>query len=161
MQIKILTAGGTIDKLYFDALSEYSIGDPAATALMAQAGVRCEYRIQSVLRKDSLDMDEADRALIRAAIEADDCRHIVITHGTDTLVQTAMGLQGLDNRTIVLTGAMQPALFRDSDAAFNLGGAVALAQAMPPGVYIYMNGRVFHPENTVKNRAAGQFEELT
>ncbi len=158
MQIKILTAGGTIDKVYFDALSEYSIGDPAATDLMAQAGVGYEYRIESVLRKDSLEMDDNDRQLLRDAIEADDCRHIVITHGTDTLVQTAMSLQGLSGRTIVLTGAMQPARFRETDAHFNLGGAVALSQAMPEGVYIYMNGRVFHPENTVKNRAAGQFQ---
>lgn len=159
MQIKILTTGGTIDKVYYDALSEYSIGDPMADELMQMAGVSCEYNIRSILRKDSLDMDDADRALLRAAVAEDDCRHIVITHGTDTLVQTAMALQSFRDRTIVLTGAMQPARFRDSDAAFNLGGAVALAQAMPPGVYIYMNGRVFHPERTVKNRAAGTFEE--
>ncbi len=159
MQIKILTAGGTIDKVYYDALSEYSIGEPVADELMQMAGVSCEYRVRSVLRKDSLDMDDADREALRAAVAEDDCRHIVITHGTDTLVQTAMALQSFTDRTIVLTGAMQPARFRDSDAAFNLGGAVALAQAMPNGVYIYMNGRVFHPERTVKNRAAGIFEE--
>jgi L-asparaginase len=159
MQIKILAAGGTIDKVYYDALSEYSIGEPTARELMQMAGVSCAYRVQSVLRKDSLDMDDSDREALRAAVTEDDCRHIVITHGTDTLVQTAMALQGLSDRTIVLTGAMQPARFRDSDAAFNLGGAVALAQAMPAGVYIYMNGRVFHPERTVKNRAAGTFEE--
>lgn len=159
MQIKILTAGGTIDKVYYDALSEYCIGDPMAHELMQMAGVSCDYQVQSVLRKDSLDMDDADRTALRAAIQADDCRHIVITHGTDTLVQTAQALQGLDGRTIVLTGAMQPARFRDSDAAFNLGGAVALAQALPPGVYIYMNGRVLDPDKAVKNRAAGTFEE--
>ncbi|MBA4501662.1 asparaginase domain-containing protein [Marinobacterium marinum] len=159
MRIKILTAGGTIDKIYYDALSEYSIGDPVAGEVMEAAGVSCDYEICSILRKDSLDMDEHDRAALHAAIANDDCRHIVITHGTDTLVQTAMALQDLTERTIVLTGAMQPARFRDSDAAFNLGGAVALSQAMPPGVYIYMNGRVFHPEQTVKNRAAGTFEE--
>lgn len=159
MQIKILTAGGTIDKIYYDALSAYSIGEPMAGELMHMAGVSCEYRVRSILRKDSLEMDDADRAALRAAVEEDDCRHIVVTHGTDTLVQTAMSLQGFQDRTIVLTGAMQPARFRDSDAAFNLGGAVALAQALPHGVYIFMNGRVFHPERAVKNRAAGTFEE--
>ncbi|MBV0933944.1 asparaginase domain-containing protein [Marinobacterium weihaiense] len=161
MQIKILAAGGTIDKVYYDALSDYSIGDPMAEELMQMAGFSGQYRVQSVLRKDSLDMDDSDRSALREAVLADDCRHIVITHGTDTLVQTAMALQSLENRTIVLTGAMQPARFRDSDAAFNLGGAVALCQAMPPGVYIFMNGRVFHPERTVKNRVAGVFEECT
>ncbi|MBR9828435.1 MAG: asparaginase [Oceanospirillales bacterium] len=159
MQIKILAAGGTFDKVYYDALSEYSIGEPMADELMQMAGVSCTYSVHSVLRKDSLDMTDADRQTLYAAITEDDCRHIVITHGTDTLVQTAMALQDLSERTIVLTGAMQPARFRDSDAAFNLGGAVALAQALPAGIYIFMNGRVFHPERVVKNRAAGIFEE--
>jgi L-asparaginase len=161
MQIKILTTGGTIDKVYYDALSDYRIGEPAATELLAQAGVSCQYSIESLLRKDSLEMDADDRALIRDHIEADTCRHIVITHGTDTMVDTARALQALNDRTIVLTGAMQPARFRDSDAAFNLGGAVALAQTLPAGVYIFMNGRVFNPEHTIKNRAAGQFQVST
>lgn len=161
MQIKILTTGGTIDKVYYDALSDYRIGEPAATELLAQAGVSCDYRIESLLRKDSLEIDDHDRAFIRNHIANDDSRHIVITHGTDTMVDTALALQGLGDRTIVLTGAMQPARFRDSDATFNFGGAIALAQTLPPGVYIFMNGRVFTPEHTIKNRAAGQFQERT
>jgi len=159
MQIKILTTGGTIDKVYYDALSDYRIGEPAVTELLAHAGVSCEYSIESLLRKDSLEMDAHDRTMIRDHIAADACRHIVITHGTDTMIETARVLQTLNDRTIVLTGAMQPARFRDSDAAFNLGGAVALAQTLPAGVYIFMNGRVFKPEQTIKNRAAGQFQE--
>lgn len=161
MQIKILTTGGTIDKVYYDALSDYRIGEPAAKELMAQAGVSCQYSIESLLRKDSLDMDDADRALIRDHIRADDCCRFVITHGTDTMIETARVLQDLHDRTIVLTGAMQPARFRDTDAAFNLGGAVALAQTLTAGVYIFMNGRVFNPEQAIKNRAAGQFQERT
>ena len=159
MPLKILTTGGTIDKVYYDALSDYRIGEPAATELLSQAGVSLEYSIQSLLKKDSLEMDQQDRILIRDYIQSDGCRRFVITHGTDTMIETARTLKTLSDRTIVLTGAMQPARFRDSDAAFNLGGAVALAQTLPPGVYIFMNGRVFNPEQTVKNRAAGQFEE--
>jgi L-asparaginase len=159
MQIKILTTGGTIDKVYYDALSDYRIGEPAATELLAQAKVSCQYRVESLLRKDSLEMDDDDRALIRDHIAADPCHQIVITHGTDTMVDTARALRGLADRTIVLTGAMQPARFRDSDAAFNLGGAIALVQTLPAGVYLFMNGRVFDPERVSKNRAAGEFQE--
>lgn len=159
MQIKILTTGGTIDKVYYDALSDYRIGEPAAAELMTQAGAGCRYSIESLMRKDSLEMNSADRMMIRDHIAADDCRHIVITHGTDTMIETARTLQTLTDRTIVMTGAMQPARFRDSDAAFNLGGAVALAQTLPIGVYIFMNGRVFSPDQVIKNRAAGQFQE--
>ena len=161
MRIKILTTGGTIDKVYYDALSDYRIGEPAATELMSQAGVSTPYTIQSLLRKDSLEMDEQDRLMIHDHILADEDRCFVITHGTDTMIETARVLKALTDRTIVLTGAMQPARFRDSDAAFNLGGAVALAQTLPPGVYIFMNGRVLNPDQAVKNRAAGQFEECS
>jgi len=106
-------------------------------------------------------MDEQDRLMIHDHILADEDRCFVITHGTDTMIETARVLKALTDRTIVLTGAMQPARFRDSDAAFNLGGAVALAQTLPPGVYIFMNGRVLNPDQAVKNRAAGQFEECS
>jgi L-asparaginase len=112
-----------------------------------------------LLRKDSLDISEQDRQLIRTAIEELLGRRIVITHGTDTMVKTALALQGLPAKTIVLVGAMQPAEFRDSDAIFNLGAAVMAAQTLPEGVYIAMNGRVFNPTNCVKIRSENRFEE--
>lgn len=157
--VHFICAGGTIDKLYHDALSDYQVGDPQAADILARAGVDCEYEVQSVLRKDSLDMDDDDRASLRRAVEDSPARHIVITHGTDTMTATAEALAGAcDDKVVVLVGAMRPARFRDSDADFNLGFAVAAARCLAPGVYIAMNGRVFRPGEVAKNRTAGRFE---
>jgi len=159
MKIKFFATGGTIDKVYFDAKSEFQVGPPQVSELLSDANVGFEYEIESVLRKDSLDMTDADRALIRERIAADAASHIVVTHGTDTMIQTALALRGIPGKTIVLTGSMQPALLRVTDAWFNLGTAVMAAQTMAPGVYIAMNGRVFNPETSRKNVAAHRFEE--
>jgi L-asparaginase len=105
-------------------------------------------------------MTEADRALIRQRVAAEPCLRIVITHGTDTMTETARELLGSEGKTIVLTGAMQPARFRESDAVFNIGMAVGAAQSLPPGVYIAMNGRIFDPQRTRKNVAGHRFEEV-
>ena len=159
MKIKFFTTGGTIDKVYFDAKSEFEVGSPQVTELLVDANVTFEHEVESVLRKDSLDMTDADHALVRDRIAADPATNIVVTHGTDTMIQTARALKGIPGKTIVLTGSMQPARLRVTDAAFNLGTAVAAAQTLPPGVYIAMNGKIFDPDTSRKNVASHRFEE--
>lgn len=158
MGIKIFTTGGTFDKIYFDAESEFHIGDPIATALLEEANVTLEYDIESLLKKDSLEMDADDRALIRDAVAATDCDRILITHGTDSMVQTAQALMDLSGKTIVLFGAMQPARMRYSDAMYNLGFACAAVQLLPEGIHLAMNGQVFDPRQVAKNRSRSRFE---
>jgi len=160
VKIKFITTGGTIDKVYFDAKSEYEVGPPQVADLLHEANVSFQFEIESVLRKDSLDITHADRELIRQRVAADPFALIVVTHGTDTMVQTARKLVGIPGKTIVLTGSMQPARFRVTDAEFNLGTAVAAVQALPPGVYIVMNGRIFDPLRCRKNVADHCFEEI-
>ncbi len=159
MKLKFFTTGGTIDKIYFDAKGEYAIGEPQVATLLADANVGFEFAIESLLRKDSLELTDADRALIRERVAAETATHIIITHGTDTMIQTARGLKDIPGKTIVLTGAMQPARMRVTDAAFNLGAAVAAAQTLPAGVYIAMNGRIFNPDHSRKNVVEHRFEE--
>jgi len=159
MKIKFITTGGTIDKVYFDAKSEYEVGPPQVAELLREANVTFEFDVEAVLHKDSLDLTDADRELIRARIAGDAAARIVVTHGTDTMIQTALALRGIPGKTIVLTGSMQPARFRVTDAEFNLGTAVAAVQTLPPGVYLAMNGRVFDPARSRKNAANHRFEE--
>ena len=156
--ILILTTGGTIDKAYFDALSEYQIVESGIPALLKEARVALPYRVEEVCRKDSLELTDVDRAEIaRHAAEAPETR-IVVTHGTDTMTETAKVLAAaVPGKTIVLTGALSPARFAETDAPFNLGMAVATAQVALPGVYIAMSGQVFDGLKVVKDRAAGKF----
>ncbi len=158
MDLKIFCTGGTFDKIYFDELSDYQIGEPQIEWIMTQANVDFDYAIESILKKDSLEISEQDRAEIVTAVTADDCERIIITHGTDTMPETATALQGITDKTIVLVGAMQPARFRDSDALFNSGFAVAAARLLPHGVYVAMNGQIFNADQVQKNREAGLFE---
>lgn len=158
MEIQIITTGGTIDKLYFDAKSEFQVGDPQVVEVLREAHVTVPYAVRQLMRKDSLDLTDADRRLIRETIAAAPHRHFVVTHGTDTMLDTARVLQSLSDKTIVLTGAMQPARFRFTDAVFNIGCAVMAVQLLPPGVYVTMNGRLFDPRRTVKNREQNRFE---
>ena len=153
----VLTTGGTIDKTYFDALSEYQIGDSIAHKLLEVARVAYPFCIVEVLRKDSLEFTDEDRQLVRAKVEQVDSTRIVITHGTDTMTDTARALEGVPGKTIVLTGALSPARFGDSDASFNLGMAFAAAQLAFPGVYISMSGQVFKASAVRKDRVAGRF----
>ena len=156
--ILILTTGGTIDKNYFDALSEYQIVESGIPALLAEARVALPFRVEEVCRKDSLEMTEADRTTIAAAARAAPESRIVITHGTDTMTETAKVLAALvPGKTIVLTGALSPARFAETDAQFNLGMAFATAQVAAPGVYIAMSGEVFEGLRVRKDRAAGKF----
>lgn len=160
MKLHVITTGGTIDKLYFDAKSEYQVGEPQISGILRDVGVGFDYEVTALMRKDSLDMDEADRARIReAALQCPEER-IVITHGTDSMLDTARALAGIPERTIVLTGALNPARFQGSDAMFNIGCAVAAAQTCPPGVYLAMNGRVWRPEEVRKNVEANRFEAV-
>ena len=156
-----VTCGGTIDKIYFDAKGEYAVGPPQVAGLLEEGNVGFGYEIVPAVRKDSLEMTAEDREAVRAAIAAHECRRVVVTHGTDTMIQTALALRGLEGRTIVLTGSMQPARFRVSDAEFNIGTAVMAAQTLPPGVYVAMNGRIFDPEHSRKNVATNRFEAVT
>jgi L-asparaginase len=155
--ILVLTTGGTIDKQYFDALSAYQITDSIVTKLLEVGRVRHPYQVEEVLRKDSIDMTDEDRAQIVAHVTRATQSSIVITHGTDTMTLTAQALAQIPGKTIVLTGALAPARFSESDAAFNLGMAFATAQTAAPGVYIAINGSVFRGDAVVKNRELGYF----
>jgi L-asparaginase len=159
-RLLIITTGGTIDKIYFDDKSDYQVGEPQISLILRSMNVGFEFEVTAVMRKDSLHLDHNDRLLVRDAISHSDTRHVLITHGTDTMVETAAVLQGLQDRTIVLTGALNPARFRDSDAVFNIGCAVGAVQCLPPGVYIAMNGKVWNPGSVRKNREANRFEEI-
>ena len=159
MKVAILTTGGTFDKVYFDANSEYSIGDPCITAILDEGNVNSDYRIQSILKKDSLDITSKERQIIKNSVEECAEERIIIIHGTDTMVETAKSLEDIKDKTIVLTGAMQPARFKKTDAIFNSGFALAAAQILEYGVYITMNGRVFNYDRVFKNKKTGVFEE--
>jgi L-asparaginase len=158
MQLRVISAGGTIDKIYFDAASTYDVGEPQVVPLFAEANVTFSYVVESVIRKDSLAMTGKDRSLIRQRVEAAAERHILITHGTDTMTATAARLEGIPEKVIVLTGSMLPARFRASDALFNIGCAVGALQILPPGVYIAMNGQVLPARSVRKNRKLSRFE---
>ncbi len=156
----VLTTGGTIDKVYFDATSEYEVGEPTVPHVFREAGVTLPWRLVPVFRKDSLELTGEDRTLIRRHCEEAAETRVLITHGTDTMCETAAFLTGVAGKTIVLTGALAPARFRVTDAVFNLGLALGAAQALPPGVYLAMNGTVFKAGEVRKNREAGRFERL-
>lgn len=158
MKIHVLTTGGTIDKVYFDAKSEFQVGAPMVAEVLREANVTIEFKVEPVLAKDSLELSDADRQLIRERILACPEQRILITHGTDTMVETALALQGIPGKTVVLTGSMQPARFRNTDAVFNIGFAASAVQILPPGIYIAMNGRVFDPTHVHKNRERHCFE---
>ena len=159
MKIKIITTGGTIDKVYFDAKSSYEVGESSVPDILHESNVTLDFEVVNLLRKDSLELTDEDRALIRGTVEASAEDRFVVTHGTDTMVETARALMGLEGKTIVLTGSLTPARFKTTDAVYNVASAVTAAQCLPPGVYLAMNGRVFHPDRVRKNRDANRFED--
>ncbi|PJK00651.1 asparaginase [Lysobacteraceae bacterium NML91-0213] len=159
-ELLIVTTGGTIDKVYFDDKSDFQVGAPQIGRILEELGVAFRFSVIPILRKDSLHLTDDDRELIRATIAAQPARHVLITHGTDSMVDTARALASIGDRTIVLTGALNPARFRGSDAEFNIGTAVGAVQSLPPGVYIAMNGRIWDPTAVRKNVAANRFEAL-
>ena len=160
MFIRFITTGGTIDKIYFDALSQFEVGESQVKHILTEGLVDFDYEIVPLLQKDSIEMTDADRSKLRDFIANDDASHYIVTHGTDTMPATAEALAGLDGKTIILTGALTPARFKTTDAIFNVGMAVAAVQTAAPGVYIAMSGQVFPAGKVRKNRAENRFEEL-
>ncbi len=160
MKIKFFTVGGTIDKVYFDRKNDYQVGDSRLLEILKEANVGFDYELESILRKDSLDITEEERRIILDKVAGEKQDHIVITHGTDTMVQTAKILRSVPDKVIVLTGSMEPARFMSSDADFNIGCAIAAVQLLPPGIYIAMNGRIFDSGKVRKNVEFNRFETV-
>ncbi|MFT7130073.1 MAG: L-asparaginase [Gammaproteobacteria bacterium] len=161
--IDIFTTGGTIDKIYFDALSEYQIGEPTVGHILGQAGVTEGFVIHSLMSKDSLEVSDADRIIIANAVGNSKASRILIIHGTDTMAKSAevvLPIAEKSGKTVVFTGAMEPARMHTSDAVFNVACAWGALQAINAGVYIVMNGKVFPAGAVKKNRAAGRFESV-
>ena len=159
--IRIFVTGGTFDKTYDEIRGGLSFGDTHLTEMLRLGRSRVDVAVRTLMMVDSLDMTDADRELIvRNCLHCPESR-IVITHGTDTMVETARALAaGVQGKTVVLTGAMIPYAFGSSDGLFNLGSALSLAQVLPPGVYIAMNGQHFSWDRVRKNRETGVFEAL-
>ncbi|QUW02623.1 asparaginase [Chloracidobacterium validum] len=160
--VRILLTGGTLDKVYDERTGNLVFSRTHLFDMLDQA--RCylvNITIEPVMLKDSLDMTEADRAAIRAAAQRSPETRLLITHGTDTMTETAHDLANhVTDKTVVFVGAMIPYSFGGSDALFNLGFALASARVLPPGVYVAMNGTVFDWHNVRKNRERGRFEPL-
>ena len=159
MKVKIFTTGGSIDKGYSTEESDFIVGEPTIEQILIEANVTLDYEIVSLIKKDSLEISDDDRRAIYERVKTDPNRYIVITHGTDTMIQTAQALSQIPNKVIVLAGAMQPSTFKVSDAAFNVGGAILAVQTLPEGVYIAMNGRILNPQESIKNLELDRFEE--
>ncbi len=159
-RLNIFTTGGTIDKIYYDDKSDYRIGEPEIGRILRAMNVAFDWEIHPLMRKDSLHLNDDDRATIRQAVEASPDQHFLITHGTDTMVETAAAIGDVGERVIVLTGALNPARFIDSDAVFNIGCAVGAVQVLDPGIWIAMNGRIWNPAKVRKNRSANRFEAI-
>ena len=160
MKLVLITTGGTIDKIYFDRKNQFEVGEPQITEVLREANVTLDYEVVPLLRKDSLDLTDADRRLILETVRKHPAGRFVVTHGTDTMVETGKVLREAEGKTVVLTGAMQPARFRFTDAVFNIATAVSAVQLLPQGVYIAMNGRIFVPERARKNAEMNCFEEI-
>ncbi len=160
MKIKFFSTGGTIDKIYFDANSDFQVGEPAFVDVLKRANIGIKYEFESILQKDSLEITDDDRMDIYNILLKEPHDKIVMTHGTDTMIKTAMMLTAITGKVIVLTGSMLPAKFRETDAEFNLGFAIAAVQTLSPGVYIAMNGCIFSPDGVRKNIEAKRFEPI-
>ncbi len=160
MPIRILITGGTFDKEYDELTGRLYFRDTHVPEMLRRGRARLDLQIETVMMIDSLDLDDGGRQRIVERCAACEERQIVITHGTDTMVETGRALASarLDDRTIVLTGAMVPYAFGSSDGLFNLGSALSFAQVLPPGVYVAMNGRHFTWDRVRKNRDTGVFE---
>jgi L-asparaginase len=162
MKTRILVTGGTFDKQYDELTGRLFFTETHVPEMLQRGRCRLDVDVETVMMIDSLDLDDRGRAAIvercRASVEP----AIVITHGTDTMVETARALAAshLGGKTIVLTGAMVPYAFGSSDGLFNLGSAVSFAQVLPPGIYVAMNGQYFAWDRVRKNRESGVFEAI-
>lgn len=162
MRIKILITGGTFDKEYDEIHGSLYFKDSHVAEMLKLGRCKLETQIRTVMMIDSLEMTDADRQIILENCRKTPEDRIVITHGTDTMVETAAVLAGgISDKTIVLTGAMIPYAFGSSDGLFNLGSALSFAQVLPPGVYLAMNGKYFRWDHVKKNRERGEFEETS
>lgn len=160
MFIRFITTGGTIDKVYFDAMSQFEVGESPISNILAEGLVSFDYNVVSMFQKDSLEITDEDREALKGFIENDEAKAFVITHGTDTMAKTAAVLRSIRGKTMVLTGSLNPARFKTTDAVFNIGMAIGAVQSLQPGVYIAMNGQVFAEGEVVKNRAENRFEKV-
>ncbi|MFA5021477.1 MAG: asparaginase domain-containing protein [Patescibacteria group bacterium] len=162
MKITFIQIGGTIDKEYPRLTKGYAfeIGEPAVKRILEKVNPGFEYEIISLLQKDSLDLTEADRQKILETGKSISNDKIIMTHGTDTMIETANKLSEIKDKTIVITGAMRPEKFSDSDAMFNVGAAVIALQTLPHGVYIVMNGKVYSYNKVKRDTETGQFVEI-
>jgi L-asparaginase len=161
MTVKILVTGGTFDKEYMELTGELIFKNTHVHDMLKLARCKIDIKIRTLMMIDSLNMTEYHRNIILEKCRNSKEDKIIITHGTDTMAQTAEYLgKHINDKTIVLTGALIPYAFGSSDGHFNLGSALAFAQSLPRGVYIAMNGRYFPYDNVRKNRVTGEFEEI-
>ncbi|MFK8053681.1 MAG: asparaginase domain-containing protein [Woeseiaceae bacterium] len=161
LPITFLSVGGTIDKVYFDAASEFEVGESVVSHILREALVSFEFLQIELMRKDSLEMMESDRQLVADTIRDHSSKRFIVTHGTDTMTDTAAALSDLADKTVVFTGALTPARFRTTDAVFNIGMAVAAVQCASAGVYVAMNGQIFPAAEVRKNKEKRAFERIT
>lgn len=159
MKVKIFTTGGSLDKGYSTKESAFVVQGPKIQSILEEANVTFDYEVESLFQKDSLEITDRDREVILERVRTDPASHILITHGTDTMAETGHILHSVRGKTIVLTGAMQPASFKRTDAYFNIGFALAAVRTLPEGVYLAMNGAIFDPNNVRKNMELDLFEE--
>jgi L-asparaginase len=163
MQIKLLLTGGTIDKQYNYLTAEMDYVNTHIRQMLKQARSRVDLDIEQLMLLDSLEITETQRQQIVERCLASQTNKVVVTHGTDTIVQTAKKLAGggvSDTKTVVLVGSMIPYVFKGSDALFNLGAAITAVQLLGPGVFITMNGKIFSWDNVIKNREIGEFQTV-
>ncbi len=159
MKIKLLITGGTIDKRYNELTAELDYDKTRIQNMLDEARSRADIDIEQLMLLDSLDITEDQRQQILQAVVNASEENIIITHGTDTMVKTAELLaKNIKDRTVVLTGSMIPYTFKDTDALFNLGAALAAVQALDSGVYVVMNGIIFSWNNVTKNKELGEFQ---
>ncbi len=159
--IRIILTGGTFDKEYNEITGELFFKNSHVQNMLKLGRSRLDLNIQSLMMIDSCDMTEKDRELIVKCCISSPEKKIIITHGTDTIVETAKDIANhIKDKTIILTGAMVPYTFGSSDGLFNLGSAIAFVQTLPTGVYIAMNGKYFNWDNVRKNKKIGEFEEI-
>ena len=162
MKIRLLVTGGTFDKEYNELDGTLFFKDTHVSEMLGRGRCHLDLDVRTLMMIDSLEMTDADRERILESCLAPGCDRMVVTHGTDTMADTARYLgERVKDRTVVLTGAMVPYTFGSSDGLFNLGSALAFSQSLPPGVYVAMNGRCFDWNNVRKNRSSGAFEELS
>jgi L-asparaginase len=161
MSIRIFITGGTFDKEYNELNGTLFFKDSHLKEMLDLGRCRVDVQIRTLMMIDSLEMDDADREIILTNCRKTPEDKILITHGTDSMTETAQFLARAQlNKTIILTGAMIPYKFGSSDGLFNLGSSLAFVQTLPSGVYISMNGRYFASDNVRKNRQKGEFEEI-